>query len=106
MGITLNQLNKGVNNMKTIYPNKDDFKESFWKHNYLIHVSSQGIPFKVNADCPQDAMDYIIDYCEEHLPGLLFDIGDEDREEFFDEYIRGGSHGRVLNTYNINIKDI
>ena len=88
------------------YPNKDDFEEKFWKRNYRVLLTDQAIEFFVNADNEQEAIDYIIDFCEENLPGLLFDRDEEEEEEFLEEYICGGNHSRYLNTLNIHIKEI
>ena len=86
------------------FPNMDDWTESFWKHDYLILVTSQGIPFAVNADHEQDAIDYIIDYCTEHLPGLIMSREEEAEEEFLEDYIQGGNEGLYFNTFNIHIE--
>lgn len=88
------------------YPNLDDWKESFWKHNYLIHLTAQNILFAVNANHEQEAIDYIIDYCEKHFPGLLLTHEEADEEAFLDEYICGGNHGRYLNTEHIRIEPL
>lgn len=88
------------------YPNKDDYLESFWIHNYKILVSAQGIEFCVNAACEQDALDYVIDYCEEFLPGLLWPRKEAVTDEFISEYICGGNHGRYLSTHNIHIEEL
>ena len=91
--------------MRTIhYPNKDDWEQQFWKNNYQVFLTSQGIRFHVNADHEQDALDYVIDYCEKHLPGLLFSREEELEEEYLNEYFCGGNHGRYLNTLNIHIE--
>lgn len=111
------------------FPNIDDWNESFWKHDYLILVTAQGVIFAVNADNEQDAIDYIIDYCEEYLPGLIMDeeqmndlINDklermqkemtieefkereDEKYEYLDEYICGGNHSKYLNTHNVHIE--
>jgi hypothetical protein len=90
------------------YPNENDWSENFWKNNYRILVSAQGIEFFVNADNEQEALDYIIDYCEDNLPGLLWDDEDLDEmnEEEKDKYICGGNHGRYLSTHNIHIETV
>jgi hypothetical protein len=88
------------------YPNHDDYKENFWNNNYRVSVTAQGIEFMVNADNEQEALDYVIDYCEEHLPGLIMSRDDEESEEYLDDYVSGGNHGRFLNTFNIHIESI
>ena len=88
------------------YTNKEDFDSKFWDHNYRILVTAQGIEFIVNADNNQDALDYIIDYCEENLPGLLFSRDEENEKEFLDEYVCGGNKGLYLNTHHIHIEEI
>lgn len=88
------------------YPNLSDWEEHFWEHDYLIRLTEQGIPFAVNADCEQDAIDYIIDYCEENLLGLVMSREEEEEEEFLEEYIFGGDHGIYLNTCYITIKEV
>lgn len=80
--------------------NPDDYNNHFWRYNYLIRVTYQGIPFLVNADNEQEAIDYLIDYCEDNCPGLiatyqeLIDAGYTDIE--IDELIYGGNHGLYL----------
>jgi hypothetical protein len=80
--------------------NPDDYNNRFWKKNYLIRVTYPGTPFIVNADNEQEAIDYFINYCEEHYPGLvstyqeLIDDGYTDIE--IDELISGGNHGLYL----------
>jgi hypothetical protein len=88
------------------YPNKNDYDEHFWKHNYMVLLTSQGIEFIVNADHEGDAIDYVIDYCEENLPGLIMSREEEEEEEYLEEYICGGNHGVYLNTYNIRIEEV
>jgi|APSaa5957512622_1039677.scaffolds.fasta_scaffold127795_2 hypothetical protein len=92
--------------MIPIYPNKDDYDENFWGKNYRVLVSTQGIEFLVNANHEGDAIDEVIDYCEEYLPGLLWTREEEMEEEFIDEYICGGNHGRYFSTYNIHIEEV
>lgn len=89
-----------------IYPNIDDYKVDFWNNRYKITVSAQGFEFFVNADCLSDAIDIVIDYCEEKLPGLLFSAEEEEEQEFLDEYFCGGNHCRYFNTYNIRIEKL
>lgn len=89
------------------YPNLSDWQEHFWEHDYLIRLTEHGILFAVNADCEQDAIDYLIDYCEVDLPGLVMSREEEEEEEeFLEEYICGGNHGIYLNTYYINIEEV
>lgn len=94
------------------FPNIEDWKNNFWKNNYLVRLTSQGIPFAVNADSEQDAMDYIIDYCEDYLPGLLMDeeeekVTRETAPEYLEEdFYCGGNHSRYLNTREIYIEQI
>ena len=92
--------------MEQRYPNKEDYEEQFWNHNYKVQVSMQGMEFIVNADCEQDAIDYIIDDCEENYPGLLWSREEEEEQEYLEEYICGGNHGRYLSTHNIHIEEI
>ena len=87
------------------FPNKDDWNQSFWKKDYVIYLTAHGIPFAVNADNEQDAIDYVIDYCEENYPGLIM-TREEEEEEFLDDYVCGGNHSRYLYTYNIHIKEL
>jgi hypothetical protein len=86
-----------------IYPNKDDYDAKFWNFNYKILVTSQGIVFIVNADSAGDAIDYVIDYCQEHLPGLLFTPEEALNEEFIEDYICGGNEGLYFNTSSVEI---
>ena len=92
--------------MKTEYPNRDDWDGGFWRNNYMVYLSEFGIPFAVNADNEQDALDYVIDHCEIHCPGLIMSHTDEEEEEYLDEYLCGGNHGRYLNTDYIHIEQV
>lgn len=56
---------------KPYYPNRDDWEEDFWGRKYRILVSRTGCEFLVSASCTQDAIDYVIDACVEHFPGLV-----------------------------------
>jgi len=94
---------------KTIV-NADDYNEKFWKYNYAVHMTAQGIGFLVNADCEQDAIDEIIDYMEKtgNFPGILMtdeeveelraeSIADYGDERYLDDScIQGGNHGRYI----------
>ena len=95
-------------NRETVhFVNPSDYDEGFWGHNYLVRLTAQGIAYAVNASCEQDAIDFVIDYCEEHHPGLLLDddaVAELDKEGFLDEYISGGNHGRHLSTHTVSIK--
>jgi hypothetical protein len=84
-------------NQEAYVPNLDDYNNHFWRNNYLIRLTIQGIPFIVNADHEQDALDYVIDFCEEYLPGLIMSQKDQDEEKYIDEYICGGNHCLYLN---------
>jgi hypothetical protein len=110
MGIEMfwTNLNKRRHIMTTwpVHPNKGDFDENFWGHNWRVLVSSQGCEFIVNAEHEQAAIDYVIDWCEDNAPGLLMDREEEAEEEFLDDYICGGNHGRYLSTFNVNIEEI
>lgn len=81
-----------------IYPNVEDWKESFWKNKYLISIGEIGTQrYAVNADNEQDALDYAIDYIVEHFPGCVMSREEEETEEYLEEYIVGGNEGRYLN---------
>jgi hypothetical protein len=87
------------------YPNKYDYNNKFWKHNYLITID--GIEFTVNADNEQEAFDYLIDFSEEFLPGLIMSNEEEiELEHFLEDYVCGGNHGKYINSYNISINTI
>lgn len=85
------------------FVNRDDWDNHFWKHRYIVYVTEQGIPFCVNAEYEQCAIDEIIDFCENNLPGLintyqeLQDSGYSDME-IEDFFTYGGNHGIYLNT--------
>ncbi|MFW6001942.1 MAG: hypothetical protein ACOCQD_01225 [archaeon] len=86
------------------YVNYDDYRENFWENDYIINIG--GINFVANADNVQDAIDYIIDYCEDNLPGLLMTQEEVDEEEFIQDYICGGNHGRYINTPEVYIVNV
>ena len=86
-----------------IYVNLEDWNNNFWKNKYLI--SMLDMRYAVNADHEQDAMDYVIDYCEEK--GWYAMTEQEISEEkYLDEYVNGGNHGIFLNVpwHNVNIE--
>ena len=80
-----------MQNQSTIV-NPDDYQEHFWKNNYRILVSREGIEYIVNADCEQDAIDELIDYLEVNAPGLLWSREEEQEQDFLEEYISGRSY--------------
>jgi hypothetical protein len=86
--------------------NPDDYETKFWAHDYRILVSRFGIEYRVNADCAQAAIDELIDWAEENAPGYLFTRAEEAEEEFLDEFLTGGNHGRTLNTLNVRIEKL
>ena len=88
------------------YPNKDDYQENFWNNNYRILVTAQGFEFVVNADCEQEAIDYVIDYCEEEFPNLLMSDKEVNSNDFLEDYVQGGNHSRYFNTFNIHIEKL
>jgi hypothetical protein len=87
------------------FVNPGDWSSKFWKHNYLVTVTAQGIQFFVNADCEQNALDELIDFCEDRYPGLASDGADLDEDER-EEYFCGGNHGLYLTTDHIQIKEV
>ena len=91
-----------------IYPNRDDWKSNFWNKNYKILVTAQGIEFRVNADCTSDAIDYVIDYSENHLPRLVTSYSELKEDDYtdteIDDYICGGNAGLYLTTHNILVE--
>lgn len=88
------------------FVNKDDWQEKFWRNNYHVWLTAQGIQFCVNADCAGDAMDYIMDYCVENkLVGLYTTHEDKDWEKE-EEYITAGNNGYQFTTHNIRIEII
>ena len=91
-------------NNSEIYVNKDDFNESFYRYNYEITIGIYGPEFIVNAECITDAFDGVIDYLEENMSGLLFSREEELEEEFLDDYVVGGNHGRYISTLDIGFK--
>jgi hypothetical protein len=93
------------------YPNRDDWNEGFYKNNYIVYVGFTGHPFAVNADNEQDALDFVIDHCEESgYLGLvathdeLVDDGMSDDE--IAEYYCGGNHSLYLTANNIRIETV
>jgi hypothetical protein len=85
--------------------------KSYWNKLYLIQLTMQGIPYVVNANNETDAIDYLIDYLEEHSPGLIMSEEEEVRmyeeePEYLDEFIQGGNHGKYINTTNIRLDEI
>ena len=99
------------------YVNKHDWNHKFCKHNYKVELGAFGNTFFANADCEQDAIDFVIDHCEKKAKGFLFtdkeveelrqeslkDYGDE---RYVEQYTCGGNHGRYLNTDNVRITEV
>jgi hypothetical protein len=92
---------------KSNYINSD---EKFWNHSYRIHLHELDSPgILVNANCEQDALDYVIDWHEEKgNMGLFFTNEELDAmtEEERGEYITGGNHCLTCNSYNVRIIEI
>jgi len=90
-----------------IYVNLEDWNNNFWKNKYLISMPVIGHLFAVNADHEQDAMDYVIDYCDEKGWYAMTeqDILDE---KYLDEYVNGGNHGIFLNVpwHEVNCEEV
>lgn len=87
--------------IETIYVNPDDINDGFWNYNITITIENK--KFIVNANHVQDALDYIVDYCEEYLPGLLIDPDDEDDQR---DMIIAGNHSRFLSVESIHLENI
>lgn len=90
---------------ESIFANPGEWANKFWKHNYRVTLDL-GVAFWVNADCEQDALDYVIDYCEEHrFIGFIASHGeiDEDDEDVF---VCGGNHGLYLTTDTFFIQEV
>ena len=63
----------------------------------------------VNADNATDALDELIDYLEKAEPGLLMTDKEQreiEREGFDGDYLTGGNHSRMINTFNYRIDKI
>lgn len=93
-----------------IYPNKEDYKGNFWKNNYNVWLTAQGIHYKVNADCAQDALDYIMDYNIENRHVGLYMSNEQVQEltenGFIDDYCIAGNRCMYFSTYHIRIERI
>ena len=76
--------------------NREDRDGHFWAHDYRVTLGAFGNAYGVNADNEQDALDYVMDYCEEHAPGFVMSREDEEECEWPEEYIRAGNHGLLF----------
>ncbi len=92
------------------FPNLDDWNGDFWRHDYLIFITAQGILFAVNADSADSALDEIADYAERHMPGLVSSYDEMVRDGYTDleieEYVVAGNHSVYFTTHNITIKEL
>ena len=82
--------------------NIDDLESNFWKHDYLVTVTSQGITFLVNASCEGDALDAVMDHIVDmELTGLY-------SKEYIEDYepITAGNYGYLFTTHNIRIQKL
>lgn len=86
------------------YANYEDYESGFWNNNYAIRIDSMN--FVANANNAQEAIDYVIDYCEWFRPGMLMRQDEVEQEEHLDDYICGGNHCRYINSLNVNIEKI
>lgn len=94
-------------NLNTIYVNPDDINDGFWDYNITLVV--ENVRFIVNANNLSDALDYVVDYCEENLinPGLLVDPDDEDEcMEHPSDYMVAGNHSRMIRGDSIIMEDM
>lgn len=87
------------------FANPGEWATRFWKHNYRVTLD-MGVSFWVNADDEQEALDFVIDYCEEHrFVGFVASPG-EITEEEAEEYACGGNHGLYLTTNTLYIEEV
>ena len=78
--------------------------EKFWKHSYLVCLHEFDSGVVVNADNEQDALDYAIDWAEDH--NWMGYFIEEPTEEDYKTQITGGNHGLVLSSDNVTIKQL
>jgi len=90
--------------MKIYWTNKNDWDSHFWKHRYVVTLDL-GVEFNVNADNGQDALDYVIDYCEDHCPGFVAAFADLDDDER-NEYYCGGNAGLYLTSDFVGLAEV
>ncbi len=87
--------------------NVDDWNDNFWGHNYKIWMNAHNA-FYVNASCGSDAIDFVIDHCEEHAPGCVYTH--EEAAELSDiergDLICGGNHCLYIASHNVHIEEI
>ena len=99
-----------VCNPTDFFPWEENKLEPFWNNIYLLLVTHYGFSYIVNANCEQDALDYLIDYLEEEEHDALLMSTEEmieaEEEGFLEEYPSGGNHGRYIYTHNLRIEQI
>ena len=106
---TCNNLECSFYRREINFVNPDDINDNFWGKTYLICITRFGMPYVINSDNEQDAIDEMIDYIEANKwEGLLLDQNDDDDNEMIESgnYICGGNHGRYLSTYNVRIESL
>jgi len=98
---------KRVADNSVFYPNPEDWDQKFYSHDYLVGLTAQNIQFKVNAVCEGEALDWVIDYCEEHKWwGLVNDGTNDYTPEELEEYYQGGNHGLYLTTHHVHVTQL
>lgn len=81
-----------------------------YDHAYVIFLDGHDGGTLVYADTEQDALEELVDWAENHAPGLL--IAKEDEHEYLDENgetvdtIIAGNHGRMVSSANMVIKKV
>jgi hypothetical protein len=91
--------------MEPEFVNPGDWQSNFWKHNYVITITAQGIKFFVNAEYEGAALAELVDFCADKYPGLVSDGADLDKDER-EEYFCGGNNGLYLTTDHISIQEL
>ena len=98
---------KRVADNSVFYPNPEDWDQKFYSHDYLVGLTAQNIQFKVNAVCEGEALDWVIDCCEEHKWWGLVNDGTKDyTTEELEEYYQGGNHGLYLTTHHVHVTQL
>lgn len=84
---------------RAIMVNKDDYDCGFWRNNYKVSLTAQGIKFIANANCSGDALDMVMDFCVDN--GL---VGLYSEASLGEDYMTAGNCGYCFTTHSIRVE--
>jgi len=85
-----------------------DITKKLYEIRLFSNAFGKDYTFYLSAFDEQNAIDIMIDYCENNIPGLIMSRDEEVSEEYIDEFVYGGNYCRYMNILwcNMELKKI